>query len=355
MQSDSDDEANLSSLVRAINEGQCVVLVGAGLTAPVSGTWRDLLFKLADSLDEKTEDRSASIGVQEWLGSSSGTLATSADYEAAAQFLRDRCAEMDDDLDAHVAHVLRRKGPSKKGSARAIVDSRKRMLLSIPFRAVLTLNFDNELHGPDTTASPSAYHEILRGTTAAHRWYQPGMPIFDAEEPVSPSQLRPVMKLHGSLGSPGGSVVLSWRDYGERLYRDPAYMTFLRALMSTHTFLYLGFSFTDTYLNELRRELMTVFNEENGEGGLLDAYAVLPDVSPHKRRHLLRHEGIKVISYPVRLHDGKQDHSGFDATLARLSDSCSPGGRLRALYQGCRILWLDPNPRNNSTAFRVLG
>ncbi len=50
------------------------------------------------------------------------------------------------------------------------------------------------------------------------------------------------------------SVVFTRQGYRSLLYHIPEYVTFLRCLMASTTILYLGFSFTDAYLNEIRSE-----------------------------------------------------------------------------------------------------
>lgn len=42
-----------------------------------------------------------------------------------------------------------------------------------------------------------------------------------------------------------------------RLYAEPGYLNVLRSLFLTKTILFLGFSFTDEYLNELRSEVLS--------------------------------------------------------------------------------------------------
>ena len=55
------------------------------------------------------------------------------------------------------------------------------------------------------------------------------------------------------------------QGYRRLLHECPGYATFLKALMSTKTLLYVGFSFTDDYLNEFRSEIVSMLrpNEQS--------------------------------------------------------------------------------------------
>ena len=66
-----------------------------------------------------------------------------------------------------------------------------------------------------------------------------------------------MVHLHGEI-EPSDSAVITRQDYRRRLHESPGYLTFLRSVMASYTILYLGFSFTDAYLNELRSEVRSM-------------------------------------------------------------------------------------------------
>ncbi len=49
--------------------------------------------------------------------------------------------------------------------------------------------------------------------------------------------------------------MLSRRGYKRLQYETPGFKMFLQSAMATNTMLYIGFSFTDDYLNEFRAEV----------------------------------------------------------------------------------------------------
>ncbi|MEO5851200.1 MAG: SIR2 family protein [Nocardioides sp.] len=210
-------------------------------------------------------------------------------------------------------------------------------LAGIPFDAILTTNFDHFLVGD--VPGPDAYQRILRDPP--HRWWEPR--FWEGEAGA------PVLKLHGEVGPVGDDVVFTQRDYRERLYSSAAYMTFLRSLFATSTVLFLGVSFTDAYLNELRSEVLAMLDHRSDDAPV--AYAVLPDVKPHQQRYLAHHEGLGALSYDTA---GGTDWSGFENVLRQLHDATNPRALLGHAITGRRILWADSDPDDTSYGARLL-
>jgi hypothetical protein len=81
----------------------------------------------------------------------------------------------------------------------------------------------------------------------------------------------PILKIHGcveyvttlssttncnTLFRYPNSIILSRRGYKRLQYETPGFKMFLTSAMATNTMLYIGFSFTDDYLNEFRAEVL---------------------------------------------------------------------------------------------------
>ncbi|ABL81991.1 MULTISPECIES: SIR2 family protein [unclassified Nocardioides] len=295
-------------LVDQIVAGRCVAFVGAGFAAPAVPAWQVLLRGLADraGLDEETSAWVAQL--VEHGGSR--------DLEAAAQVLHTAMGEA---FDPALAGIL-----ATEGRPDAIA-ARRRLLAGIPFDAILTTNFDPFLVG--SVPGPDAYQQILRDPP--HRWWEPR--YWTAESPGAP-----VVKLHGEVGPLGDTVVFTQRDYRDRLYSSPAYMTFLRSLFATSTVLFLGVSFTDAYLNELRSEVLAMIDQREDDPPV--AYAVLPDVAPHQARYLHQHEGLGTITFDTA---GGSDWSGFDRVLEAIHAATNPRAQLGAVLAARTVLWVD--------------
>jgi hypothetical protein len=100
-------------------------------------------------------------------------------------------------------------------------------------------------------------------------------------------------------------------------------MSFLRCVLAQKTVLYLGFSFGDAYLNELRSEVLAMFGNARGSAPI--AYAVLNDVAQAARDQLARTEGVEAISFNSK---PPADYAGFDVILNDLHERTNPSLRL---------------------------
>jgi CheY-like chemotaxis protein len=150
----------------------------------------------------------------------------------------------------------------------------------------------------------------------------------------------PVVKLHGDLAR-HDTVVLSRLDYRRRLYSDLAYLGFLRSVFLFNTVLYMGFSFTDAYINQLRSETLEMLGRKPRDRPR--SYAILNDVPDITKKHLNEIEGIEAISFDT---NGGADFGAFDSILEAIHDETSPLAHFGRLLSGRRILWVDPNPHS---------
>jgi hypothetical protein len=113
-------------------------------------------------------------------------------------------------------------------------------------------------------------------------------------------------------------------------------------MLANHPVLYLGFSFTDAYLNEIRSEILALLGY-GGEGPV--AHAIINDVRELTRNHYLQHEGIRILTYDTKVGT---DFSGFDDLLGEIHDRTNPLFHFGGLLNQKRLLWVDPSPGNNA-------
>jgi CheY-like chemotaxis protein len=317
--------AGLKSAIRA---GDCVAFVGAGFARPAMPTWPELLKTLTDRV--AADDAS----LTEWLDSKDRT---SRDYEGIAEVLRNRVKD-----DAKFHTIVREILHEKKDDA--AVQRRLQYLAGIPFHMVLTTNFDPLLRAK-AAPDKAGFGQLL--ALRPRRWWT----AADWKKATSSAGTVPeerVLKLHGDLEWDKNPLVLSTRDYRKRLYETPGYRSFLRTLFTTKTILFMGFSFTDAYINEIRGEILSSFDHEGA--GLCD-YALLAEVSQTVKDHWRDADRLQVLDYP----NPDNKHAGFDLWLKAIHDACCPETTLRSLVDGKRILWFDPRPQNNEYGFQVLG
>lgn len=113
--------------------------------------------------------------------------------------------------------------------------------------------------------------------------------------------------------------------------------------------LFIGVSFTDAYLNELRSEVLAMLDQRHDDDPV--AYALLPDVKPHQERYLRTHEGLGVVGFDTR---GGSDWSGFEENLRGIHDATNPRALLGRAISGNTILWVDSDPDDTSYGSRLM-
>lgn len=308
----------MDDLVSAILAGRCVAFVGAGFSGPVCRVWSDLLAAVAnEARDPVVREHVAALLNEK----------TARAYEMAAQILEDAFKDEPTNalLDALRRHT-RRTNVSKE--AEELMAARKKLLTEIPFAAILTTNFDDELEGE--VLDNSTYASLLRDESGS-RWIEKRFWKRSAF----------VLKLHGDLHR-GTGVTLSRRGYRTRLYSEPGYLHVLRSVLLTKTVLFLGFSFTDEYLNELRSEVLAYLAPEGKTPRF--AYALINDVPPAMREHFRDHEAMHVFDYST---NGGADHRGFESFLSELHRRTNPDAIMGERLANKRILWVDPNEHHN--------
>lgn len=312
---------SFDDLVAETRAGRCVAFIGAGFTAPVCRSWPHLLREIAAEID----GGDVRAQVESLLARGDG-----ASFEIAAQILEDSFAE---ERTTRLLDLVRRhtRRPAISPEARALMDRRKELLREIPFAAVLTTNFDDELPGNvlDRETYAALVRDADRSLLLKRFWMRP-------EHGAGRS---PILKLHGDLRGEKG-ITLSRRGYRTRLYAEPGYLNVLRTVFMTKTLLFIGFSFNDAYLNELRSEALAYI----GKGNTTLAYAVLPDLPESVQSHYAKHEGIHVFGYDS---NGGADHQYVDDFLERFHGKTSPSKVMGPRLEGRRILWVDPSQDRN--------
>jgi hypothetical protein len=296
-------------LMTAIKDGNCVAFVGAGFSAAAGfPQWQELIRKVADPIPDSDKDGQW-VKVISLLDSHRGP--SNRELEMAAQLLFDALGEQ-------VFCERLSTGLSGKDLPDAM-QSRLKHLRGIPFRAIVTTNFDPLIPGEPPSAED--YRRLLRPRRPPSPWREAVTRVALGQDPLrhtSSDADSIVVQLHGQLKKPS-SLVLTRSQYRHRLYADPAYLTVLRSLLATSTVLFLGYSLTDAYLNELRSELVEAFSGHSGTSEII-AWTVIEGASEVVVRYYKEHEGPGVVPYHAR----GEDHGEFDAILEAIFAETSP-------------------------------
>ena len=202
------------------------------------------------------------------------------------------------------------------------------LLRQIPFKGILTTNYNPLLKGVtpfDKERSRKAYRDILRTRNFDEDIvkvldlndkitnFDYGVAVSKNDKIVYKSVPNPVIQLHGNL-SKSESVVLTSQSYRRLLYEIPGYLMFLKSLLASKTVLFVGFSFTDAYLNEIRSEVMALLGSEGKEPV---AYAITPNKSNLVCDYNMRHFGTKFMNYDT---SGPLGYEAFDPIFEALAE-----------------------------------
>lgn len=321
------------ALVDAILGGRCVGFVGAGFSSGAVPSWKQMLTALA-----------VAHGLPHIAGFVDKAT-TALELEAAAQLIKDHVVGIEGDADIHLTRKWEESVQRATAPSHPIAGSTQRrisLLRDIPFRAVLTTNFDSLLDAhfaPSKGDDIAAYAGVLRDHQpwwSRSDWQQVGI-------------RTPLIHLHGRAnGQVDDPIVLARSDYRRRLYEDHRYANFVRSVFSRYTMLFLGVSFTDAYLNELRSEVLSFVHLRSSADPW--GYAVTDRNDPSWSRFLRDHEGIEALAYTA-----DQQHSRFDRWLEAICQRTSPRQRMSQLLGQRRIVWVDPNEIANGLGLEVLG
>ncbi len=248
-------------LVRYLQQGRCVVFVGAGLSAGAGlPTWSKLLLEVIQELGASMPQGEAH---QEELQKlvKLGKLLEVADF----------CKEQ---LGAAYHQFLTERLRGDKGQ----VPATHALLMRLPFSAWVTTNYDKLLE--------RAYSDVKGGfpKTLTHKDTDTlGRLLFD----VGPF----ILKAHGDIDRPE-TVVLTSRDYSEIIHANPAFNEIFTGLLLTKALFFVGYSLSDPDFRLLMDRQLTHF-----KGFVPERYALMTDLGPVERDVLWRTARIQVIPY----------------------------------------------------------
>jgi len=232
-------------LVRALQHGRCVAMVGAGLSYPANLPGYEALLKMV----------ATTAGVPLELPSN-GTYddLDKVQFQLADHIGKDK-----------MCNILR----SKLYLTEPCPDAMQVVLnafCKLPFAAVVSWNWDNILDAKYTLVpnNASGFQSVLRSMATPQNYE---------------NLCTPLLKMQGDLTN-ATTVVLTKNDYENRAHEAD---TFLRSLHETYTVLHIGMSLRPGGVGERRRPGSR-------------HYAILNDVTPAHRRELERWN-IHAISY----------------------------------------------------------
>lgn len=276
-------------IIHAIKNNKCVLFVGSGLSSKVERSNGKTLPLWGSFLNELLEYAKAKNSIF-WNGPEEiADTIKKGNFLLAAQELQE-CISLGEFSD-FLNSIFRDK--------KVVPTSTHKNIFKIPFRSILTTNYDSLLEG--------AYALTHEGQ----------VPIKFTQEDLKTisSPLRNedffLFKIHGDIDRPD-SIILGSRSYNQILFRTPEYLHFLETLFTTHTVLFVGFSGNDIDMDFVIDRLSTIYSRT-----LNKHYILLPNNKYNltEKRRLLLDKRLEVIDYEV---DDK--HSEVDYFFETLND-----------------------------------
>jgi hypothetical protein len=281
-------------IIQAIKSNRCILFVGSGLSAKVARTngkklplWGSFLNELLDYAKSKNAIF--------WNGPEEiEDTIKKGNYLLAAQELQE-CISLGE-FSEFLNSIFR--------DRKVIPTTTHKNVFKIPFRAILTTNYDSLLEG--------AYALTHEGQ----------VPVKFTQEDLKTisSPLRNedffLFKIHGDIDRPE-SIILGSRSYNQILFRTPEYLHFLETLFTTHTVLFVGFSGNDIDMDFVIDRLSTIYSRT-----LNKHYILLPNnkFNLTEKRRLLLDKRLEVIDYEADNNHSEVDNF-FDALNELLTNS----------------------------------
>ena len=211
-------------LIAAILENRCVAFVGAGFSrAGNLPTWQQMLVNIIGKLLSINTFEGSSGLLQKLEKKLTGPPLSGDSLDQIAQVLEGEVGRPT--LEKMVAEELSIKTPLKNK-----MEKRLKLLDGIPFRSILTTNYDEFLVGSTPLqASWPEYSAVLRGGGEKVRQTEQSEPHSSGYHQVLSSEKggkRPVIKLHGQVEDVGASsgrqaLVLTRTGYRQLLHHTP--------------------------------------------------------------------------------------------------------------------------------------
>lgn len=261
-----EEQQFLDDIVDAYTKDNLIPVIGSGLSVPFQfPNWAKLVKIIADAHDLSGEDR---VKIDELL--------QKADYLGAIDELMEKAGLSEEQLQAEVAGVF----SEAKENVDLTQDSNYKDLEKMQAARFLTTNYDELLYdiagGHFVELKDIGEGKIESNTLCRDRYRKAVFPI------------------HGEISHPE-RIVFSRSSY-EALYETDAFEASFLFLRASYTFLFIGFSFDDYYIQSL-------FDKVIGKGHLRQSHYILfansKKGSPEVER-LRREYGIKPIFYDTK-------------------------------------------------------
>lgn len=268
-------------LVESIVNGHGVVFVGSGISqgAGFPG-WRNLLFQML-----------------EWATSHGVALS---DYEELEKYIKENeLIPVADELKEQFGNERFQKFITETfRKTKCSPTNTHELIFDVPFKAILTSNYDNLLE----TAFTLKYKYTPHCFT--YKEYAELAEVLHGDEFY-------ILKVHGTVDRIE-TIVLGKNDFRE-IIATPSYRESLKTIFNSNTVLFLGYGLNDPDLFLFLDELRVAFRDY---GNIHYALMDETKINPIKSRQMFKHYGIKIIPYTP----SSQEHKEVTHFLTKLAN-----------------------------------
>ena len=307
-----ENEEQKRELIDLIASGEAILIVGAGSSVRVGYvTWESLLSELENLASECG-------GVLEQKRKND-TLAYAEDIKS---HIIDRTGNLDRYYN-FLYELFKSKMPS--------FDSFHKMLVSLPFRGILTTNYDTVLEAALNDRDPALAHDntLVIGSDPAIRVHEFLLSMNNDKR--FPQRIA---HLHGKFDI-SESIILGIEDYhkayglrldenqGQRDSEWTLHRKLLWAMLATRRVVFIGFSMDDPYLNKMLETVSTDLWgwDKSTHFAIMSIASESAEVSIDKAEKLKSEYGVGTVFYEV--FDGS--HRGLDIIIAEVAERCGVG------------------------------
>ena len=250
-----------ASMVGHLAKGRCVLFAGSGLSAWGNmPTWNSLLQIVVEKLGDEEPDMLHLEELKNLL--KRGKLLEIAD------FCKEKLGER------LYSEILSER---LRGDRVEIPDPHK-IIVELPFSAVITTNYDKLLEKAYTTL-----RDGLPRTPTHRDTDMLGSLLFNGDFFI--------LKAHGDIDRPE-SLILTTRDYRELIHSNPAFDAIFSAILLTKAIFFVGYSINDPDFRLLLDRQLSTF-----KGNVPERYALMSGMGEIERDVLWRTAKIRVLPY----------------------------------------------------------
>ena len=322
-----ENEERKRELIDLVASGEAVLMVGAGSSVRVGYvTWDGLLEELENLADqcgrdfEKDEEKRVKKPLE------------------YAEDIKSHIRDKTGDLGRYYAlldQLFKPKSPA--------YDDFHKMLVSLPFRGILTTNYDTVLEAALGELKPQFGYDnsLVIDENSAGRVHEFLMAMNNDKRIT-----RRIAHLHGKFDTPN-NIILSiedyYRAYGLRLTTNHVqgdsewtlYRKLLWAVLATRRVVFIGFSMKDPYFNKMLETVSTDLWrwDKSIHFAIMSISSEGTESSKSNAERLKREYGVGTVFY----EDLDNSHQGLDQIVDEIHEACTISGQPTA----DQVDWLE--------------